>query len=176
MEYRTGRHRQLSVLYAIALGFITIGQAAAEEPLAYSRSAIQIQPSEKGEKATASNEPLVLNVEVRKAGFFQQPGMFYTRPLSSEEAFLEPLPDGDFKTLERGNVYEPMDVCILDAQGKILQIYPSLILNDLAQSMVLEPVSKAVLYLPNGRAVQLGLKPGTVIQHPLFVQPPKVIE
>ncbi len=78
--------------------------------------------------------------------------------------------------LNPANVYAPVDILAINAEGAIVKIWPSIILANLQAPLALPPNSKAVLYMASGRAMQLGILPKDRVMNDLFTPPPIAIE
>lgn len=74
--------------------------------------------------------------------------------------------------IEPANVYAPVDMIAIDAQGVILRIWPNIILANLSGPILLPNESFAVLYLAGNRSGQLGITPHDRIENELFIAPP----
>lgn len=73
--------------------------------------------------------------------------------------------------IEPANVYAPIDMIAIDKMGKILEIWPNIILANIASPILLPIESYAVLYLAGNRAGQLGILPNDRVENELFAKP-----
>ena len=74
------------------------------------------------------------------------------------------------------NVYSPVDIIAINAQGVIIEIWPNLNLSQLQTPLILPKASHAVLYLAANRAEQLGITPQDRIENQLFTPPPESLQ
>jgi hypothetical protein len=173
------RFNHFSRFAAIALtGYVCmtlVATAANQNPLVYDRSALTISAPAEPDKAPAAPLGEIL-VEQRAPKFFQQPGQFFTRALLEDEAYLEPVAAGEYPFLQQANVFTPMDVVIINRNGTVSRLFPSLVLNELPDAVGLPEDTQAVLYLSAGRAEKLGIVPGSVLGHPLFSKAPVMLK
>lgn len=137
-----------------------------------------------------TDKPIKLAAELRPSSSFQSPSIYLTQTLTGNAAYLIPLPplpksekrDGKETPsptqhrLQPANVYAPVDVLAIDAQGFILQIWPKLNFSKLTQAVMLPEAAHAVLYLAAGRAAELGITPHDRVENELFTAPPESLQ
>ncbi len=126
---------------------------------------------------TNNHAKITMTVEMRPISFFADPGLYLAKPLSPSDAYLIPLPAEDpLHMIRPSNLLTPVDVVVIDKQGVINQIFPSLLLSELQLPITLPDNSAAILYLAQGSTQLLDIKPGYIVEHELFTPPPKVIK
>ena len=180
MENFIRRYCSASLLFAaLALSFAQSAYAV-ETPLVYARSSLKILPLapevKEGETPPPAPEPIIIDVEIRPNGVFEQPGMYFTRTLREDEVYLQPFAPGAYPSIAAANVYTPLDVVVINNEGKVVKLFPSLVLHDLAQPIMLQQDHRAILFMAEGNAKNLALQPGAQVSHPLFAPQPKPLE
>ena len=71
---------------------------------------------------------------------------------------------------------QAVDVLMVDEQGTITRIYPSITLNTINDDLHGKGATKAFLLLLAGSVDQHAIRPGDKVEHPTFAPPPRVLE
>ena len=106
-------------------------------------------------------------VEEAKTLAQQARGMMWREEMGEDEGMIFEFAEPKVATIWMKNTAIPLDILFVRSNGKILKI------EHMAQPYKLrsassEAVIAAVVELKGGRALELGIKPGDVIQHPFF--------
>jgi uncharacterized protein len=171
------------------LGLIISGFAMADEavPLLYSRDRITIVPQSTpaiqlapapGETLTQTPPPVphVFDVEVRDAlVLYRQEGWFNLSSPSETEGTLLAFSAPTIAPIQHAEQYSPLDILLIDPQGKIIQIIPSIRLSELNKEIYPEKGVLAFLFLQGGICEKLAIRPGDEVEHALFKKPPTVL-
>lgn len=170
--------------YIIVLLLIA-GHAMADEstPLLYSRETVRIVTA-----ASALENPLpwqsvppepraiAIDAEVRDgATFYNQKGWFNLSAPAEKSGVLLVFGAPVAAPIVPATHYAPIDVLLIDGQGKIQTIFPKLVLYDLTEEIYpAEPVA-AFFLLGGGACETLGIKPGDRVEYKAFRKPPTII-
>lgn len=73
-------------------------------------------------------------------------------------------------------VYTPVDVLMVNDEGRIVQIVPEIVLGRLEDFIDADEPLKAFIYLKSGIAEEKMIKPGDVVDHPSFTPAPTVLK
>jgi uncharacterized membrane protein (UPF0127 family) len=158
------------------------GSAFADEttPLSYSRGQIAIERASApllpwqapGQKAP----PLTFEVEVRDAmTLYNQQGWFNLSGPSPDSGVLLAFGAPTQAPILPSAQYAPLDILLIDKEGKILQIIPNLLLTELEQEIYPAAPVLAFLFLKGGTSERFSIRPGDSVEHKLFRKPPVIL-
>jgi uncharacterized membrane protein (UPF0127 family) len=181
----------LRIAAIIALCFLAIpAQAATDgntsQPLVYMLTRLIIDrkpaPATTPDAATpAPTEPmtqpqLLLDIEVRDAiNFYRQDGWINLTSRPEGSGVLLAFQQLSQDPIVPAQNYAPLDILMIDAQGIITEIAPSLVLANLEYDIYPGKPVKAFLLLAGGSCAKFSIKPGDEVQYSLFKKPPPVI-
>lgn len=164
-----------------------IAPAHADEsiPLLYSRSNIVIKrehppqpellPWQKPEDVPPQTD-IALDVEVRDAAtFYNQKGWYNLSAPADNSGVLLAFADPAMAPITPSSQYAPLDILMIDKQGKIKQIAPKLVLSDLSEEIYPKDPVQAFLLLRGGACAKLFISPGDTVEYKLFKKPPPVL-
>lgn len=125
---------------------------------------------------TDSNANIAINVEIRNAKtLYGQSGWFNLNSLSAGNGVLLTFNTPTLAPLVRSAHYAPLDVLFIDARGKIIQIAPDIVLNQLETDIYPNEPVMAFLLLGGGSSKSLSILPGDEVEYKIFKKPPAVL-
>ena len=128
------------------------------------------------QQPSPESNSVVLDVEVRDGmGLYNQNGWFNLSDYSDHDGVLLTFSKPTTPPITRIAQYAPVDILLVNQQGKITQIIPNLLLSDLEQDIYPDAPITALLFMKGGRCESLSIKPGDEIQHALFKKPPTIL-
>lgn len=162
------------------------GAPLADEPLQffYSRDSLTLMrnrvplvpPSLPWLASTPDNPAVTLDVEIRDATtIYNQEGWYNFSAPSEKGGVLLAFSEPGTAPIVRATEYAPLDILLIDSEGRITQILPSLKLSELNEAIVPEHPVLAFLFLKGGQAQRLSINPGDVVEYRLFKKSPVII-
>ncbi|MFO0389012.1 MAG: DUF192 domain-containing protein [Alphaproteobacteria bacterium] len=119
---------------------------------------------------------LILDVEVKDAlNFYRQDGWINLSAMREGHAVLLAFEQLSQDPILPASNYAPMDILMVDEQGKITEIAPSLTLASLEQEIYPQKPVKAFVLMASGSTEKMGIKPGDEVVYSIFKKPPPVI-
>lgn len=168
-----------SLLLGGLLAFpVHANDAATATPVLYSRGEIKILPASKntGLMPWQPAQGVTIRVDIRNASLAAiDDGWFNFITLGDGQGLLVTYDSPVVPEVAYANQYQPFDILLLNTQGIITQIFPSLVLAELEDTIVADEPAIAILYLKGGACETLGIVPGDRVQHAMFKLPPKVL-
>lgn len=168
--------------------FLQAGISVAEEstPLLYTRTNVTIMRQHVTATSPASlpwqdgaatpGNALVLDVEVRDATtLYNQKGWFNFSSPSERGGVLLAFSAPLIAPIAPASQYAPLDILLVDKEGKITQIFPSIVLAELEEDMYANDPILAFLFLSGGMCERYSISPGDIIEYSLFKKPPTVL-
>ena len=115
----------------------------------------------------SENGTHLFQVEEAKTLEQQARGMMWREAMGEDEGMIFEFAEPKVATIWMKNTAIPLDILFVRSNGQILKI------EHMAQPYKLrsassEAVIAAVVELKGGRALELGIKPGDIVQHPFF--------
>lgn len=170
-------------LIALLLLLPLAAPALADEstPLYYARGAIRIlaqgadtpAPLPWQEPQPGWKAPLALDAELRDAAtFYRQQGWFSLTAPGPGHGVLLLFAAPTMAPIAQATQYAPLDILLADEHGRIVRIIPGIVLAELERDILPERPVQAFLLLGGGECERLGIKPGDVIDHKAFKNPP----
>ena len=156
-------------------------------PLFYTRTNIRVIRSsvneplplpwqEKTEIASVTRD-LIFDVEVRDGStFYNQQGWINVGRLGENTGLLLTFGAPIVAPIVPAAQYAPLDILMLNDEGKILQILPKLVLSELSEEIYPENPISAFLIIDGGSSESLSIVPGDTIEYKLFKKPPVVLQ
>lgn len=156
-------------------------------PLLYSRSHITVTrhappapAPAKGalpwQEAPKADPNLVLDVEVRDATvLYRQEGWFNLNSLSDHGGVLMAFAAPRISPVIRSEQYAPLDILMIDKEGRIVQIAPNIVLAELREELLPPSPILAFLFLNGGACERLSIKPGDTVEYAIFKKPPTLL-
>ncbi len=159
---------------------------SSEQPVVYAFTRLEVfrktpvaaAASKADEKPQAAlpTDPLYIEIQVRDAiNFYRQDGWINLSRMPENRGTLLVFHDLVQDPIVRATNYAPMDVLMIDAEGTITEIAPSLVLADLEDDIYPQKPIRAFLLLAGGSCKTLGISPGDEIKYSLFKKPPPVL-
>ncbi len=160
----------------------------AETPVVFQRDSIVIHPKlapievvEEGAEPTMEailppRGPLELNVEIRPQDALRLEWIHTLNTLSDTNGVLIVLEEAIQVPLQSLQVFTPLDVIVIDANGIVSQLIPNVVLAQLNQEIVAQRPTKAFLYLKAGSIALQSLEPGDRVEHPYFTPNQTVLQ
>lgn len=196
MEHQSWKSRTLKIFQICIAVAIIIWPPLSRADFVFALSEIIIHPMETPDANRSPRsaikqpiirptEPLRMKVQIRTPRSFQYPSVYLAAELQPNDAYLIPLPllarPESLHSLppqhkiEPANVYVPIDILAIDAQGTITQIWPDITLSEIRAPLLLPPTSHAVLYLAPNRTAQLGVTLKDRVEHKVFSAQPETL-
>lgn len=155
--------------------------AHANAPVVFQRDVITLVPKpsavevieETSEEAEVMEEiimrsPIDVEVEIRPQDALRLEWIHTLNTLPADKGVMivleEPMP----LPLMPLQVFTPIDVIVIDAQGLVSQLIPNVALANLTQEIMANRPTKAFLYMKAGTISDNLLEPGDRIEHPHF--------
>ena len=165
-------------LFALISG---AAHAMEESPLFYTRAKMAIErqspPPPLPWQDTATPNAIMFDIELRDGTvFYNQKGWFNLSRPADDSGLMLYFGAPVMAPVVNAPYYATLDILMIDAQGKILQILPSLQLASLdAEYYPADPIA-AFLILPGGACERLSIHPGDYIVYKLFKRPPAMVK
>ena len=157
-------------LAAVSL-FCAFQAIAVEQPLTYMRSsiALALMDPPQSDKPPTPHKIINFDVDIREAGNFRnQQGWYSLSGLSERRGVLVMENAPGIVPLEPAQQYAPLDVLMLEDDGTITQIFPSIVLAEMAQPINSAKPVQALLYLQGGTTEREGIKPSDKVEYQAF--------
>lgn len=177
--------RIFSYVMIALLALLPLTATADDLPLLYSRNDISIVRKNppaaapmpwQGKEGTPENPAIVLNAEIRDAtALYNQKGWFNLNTPSENGGVLMMFTAPTIMPISYMAQYAPVDIALVDKEGKITQIIPNITLSQLEQDIVPESPVLAFLFLKGGICEKLSIAPGDMVEYKLFKKSPTVI-
>lgn len=159
--------------------------AAADEsaPLFYTRTSVRIvraaPPADAflpWEDKIRGDKGVVINAEMREgAVMYNQRGWFNLSSPSPDGGVLLVFSAPAMAPVAPSSQYAPLDILMIDKEGRIVQIVPGILLSDLQEDIYPPSPVVALLFLQGGLCERAGIRPGDYVEHALFKKPPTVL-
>lgn len=159
--------------------------AAADDatPLFYTRTSVRIlrtaPPPEAflpWEDRSQGDKGLFIDAEMRDGALmYQQKGWFNLSSPSEAGGVLLAFAAPTVAPISPSAQYAPLDILMIDKEGRITQIVPNILLSDLQEDIYPAAPILALLFLKGGLCERAGIRPGDTIEHSLFRKPPTVL-
>lgn len=177
--------RAIFALVFIAMSSLACSQLRADEsiPLLYTRTHANIirqspPPAEAlpWQEQKPSDSKLMLDIEVRDgASLYNQKDWFNISGLSEKSGVLLVFGAPMLAPVVKSAQYAPLDILMLDKEGTIKQILPSLNLSEVTEEIYpAEPIT-AFLFLRGGTCKQQSIQPGDIVEYKIFKRPPVIL-
>lgn len=119
---------------------------------------------------------IVFNVEVRDGrSLYNQKGWFSLSGYEERSGVLLAFSSPTLSPIVRSQQYAPVDILMIDRQGKVTQILPNIMLSDLEEGILPQSPILAFLFLKSGTCEQLVIAPGDMVEFSIFKKPPTVL-
>ena len=146
----------------LAAGSTSAQQAAAATPAAqlavHSVSGLTIVPL----TVTTASGPHVFKVEVAATPGEQERGLMFRSVMGADEGMIFPMDPPRRTAFWMKNTVIPLDIIFIGADHKVLNVAANAVPYDLSP-LPSDGDAAAVLELIGGRAAQIGLKPGDMV-------------
>lgn len=155
--------------------------AADSVPLFFTRSELIIQraalPASEAPLPWQSIAPadlaLSFDIELRDGGaLYQQKGWFSLDMPADGTGMLLYFGAPILAPIPPASQYAPLDILLLDGQGRIAHIFPNLVLAELTEEIESPSPVVAFLIVRGGLCEARGIRSGDTVEHPLFKKPP----
>jgi len=110
------------------------------------------------------------NVEVVDTNESRAQGLMYRTELADDAGMLFDFKEERAVSFWMRNTFIPLDMIFVDAAGVVKNIHVNAIPHDVTGIPSEGPV-QFVLEIPGGRSVEIGLKPGDIMEHDRVPQP-----
>jgi|GEM_PF-4808331 len=122
------------------------------------------------------NPAVQFDVEIRDATtMYNQKGWFNLSSPSENSGVLMAFGAPGISPIIRSTEFAPLDILLIDSEGKITQIIPNLKLSELTQEIMPDQPVLAFLFIKGGLAQKLSVNPGDTLEYKLFKKSPIVI-
>lgn len=161
--------------------------AHADDPMIfqYSRKQLTIYRNQLPEPPTPDfpwQEPvkeaprIQLDVEIRDAhSMYRQEGWFSFTGPKGKHSVMMVFPQPEIAPLMPTEQYAPLDILMVNKEGKIFQIVPDLVLAKLEEYILPPSPALAFIFLEGGFCQRYSVTPGDYVEYALFKQPPPVL-
>lgn len=126
--------------------------------------------------APSARQPVQLSIEIRPLSALDNPDVLLLSPPAHNRALLIALDAPRPVTLERANIFTPLDVAFIDENGVIVQIAPEITLAELPAPVQSPKMIRALLLLGKKQAKTLDIRPGDTAQHGLFTPVTAIVQ
>jgi uncharacterized membrane protein (UPF0127 family) len=159
--------------------------ADAAAPIQYARGSVVIErasppaptplPWQKADELRPTQQ-LPLEVEIRDAAMlYRKDGWFNLRAPSDNAGVLLLFASPTLAAIPPYTQQAPLDILMVDKEGIIRQIAPSLVLSDLSEEIYPQEPVLAFLFLRGGLCERSGIRPGDRVLHTAFKKPPAIL-
>lgn len=173
----------------VVLGLFSIGLSAnakSSHSLIFRRDTITIRQPEsfvifttdennQPIKPEKRGNPVSFSVEVRGEETFRQQSISSLGRLKNDTGTMLVLNYPLDIPLLYQPIRNPLDVLFVNKHGMILQLMPNIVLEELQEEIRTGKEVKAMLYLSGGICETNGIRPGHIVEHPIFKPKPTVI-
>jgi len=126
--------------------------------------------------ATPENPVITLSAEVRDGmTLYNQQGWFNLDSPSEKSGVLMAFSAPGVAPIIPMAQYAPLDILLVDSEGTITQILPSITLARLDKDIMPANPILAFLFLKGGACQSLGIGPGDSVEYKIFKQPPVIL-
>ena len=155
---------------------------AAPPTIFYSKDTIKIhrknppKPASEAMPWQVPDEAINLNVELRDSSIlYQQNGWFNFSDYSEKSGVLILFSDPSTPPIQHLEQYAPVDILLIDKQGKITQIAPSINLSALEEDITPTSPILAFLFMKGGASKELSIGVGDEVEYSAFKKPPLIL-
>ncbi len=128
------------------------------------------------DKDIAGSAGVIFDVEIRDAmTLYNQSGWYNLSGPSEKSGVMLVFKDEGIAPITTSAQYAPLDILIIDHEGKVHKIIPNLLLSQLEQDIIPESPVKAFLFLKGGTCQAMGINPGDYVLYKIFKRPPAVL-
>lgn len=173
--------RRISKLSSlIALAWLVAAPVHAQ-PLIFERADIRVDPVaivpiKPGDTEAAPRIPITYNVEVRAEDAMKLEYIHTLNTLTPTTGVVISFNVPSIAALPRMQVFTPVDALYVAEDGTIMQIYPDVVLAELAQDIYSKEPIKGFVFLKAGEVDARGILPKDIISGPMFYAAPPVIQ
>ena len=173
------RRSRFSSLFAALL--VLLAAPAMAQPLIFERADIRIDPVAivpitPGDTKAAPRVPVSYNVEVRSEDAMKLEYIHTLNTLNETNGVVIAFNAPSIAALPRLQVFTAVDALYVAEDGTIMQIYPNVVLAELAQEIYsAEPIA-AFVFLQAGQVDARGILPKDIISGPMFYASPAVMQ
>jgi uncharacterized membrane protein (UPF0127 family) len=174
--------RKLLASLLFMAAFIAPGMADENTPLLYNRTTLNIvrhavpAPMPWQPAADAPKPEISFDVEVRDAmTLYNQKGWYNLSSPEERSGVLMAFSAPGIAPVVASAQYAPLDILLIDAEGKITQIIPNIMLSQLQKEIMPTKPVLAFLFLKGGICQSLSINPGDDVEYALFKKPPVVL-
>lgn len=175
--------RILPFLLLLLLALSAPARADQSTPLFYNRTEITIERQAlpaplpwQGESRPQEQSGITFDVEVRDAAsFYNQKDWFNLSGPTDDSGVLLAFSAPTLAPVIRSKQYAPLDILMVDNEGKIIQIVPNIMLADLQREILPKNPVLAFLFLKGETCQRLSIAPGDVVVYDIFTRPPTVL-
>lgn len=134
-----------------------------------------VTPADSKPPATI-HAPLLFDVELRPQEALQLEYIHSLNALTDNSGVLLALSRPAIAALPAYQVPTAVDALFVADDGRILQIYPQVVLAELTQQITPPGPIRAFLFLRSGRAQLAGIRPGDYVRASVFTPPPPLLK
>lgn len=176
--------RLTCILVISAYVILTSAQAlhAQNSALLFKRDALIIQRQPivmlpwQSQKDAQEQLPLTISIELRDSDlYYHQKDWFNLQALSNKSGVLFMFETDRLATIKPANQFSALDILLIDSEGIIRQIIPSIVLSSLKKEIIPKDETRGLLFLKGGASKELTIKPGDIVQHHMFSKDPAVV-
>lgn len=156
--------------------------AHAELPVLYSREKLTIHRQSLQrlpwleDSADQEQSGITFDVELRDAmTYYRQKDWFNLSGPGDDSGVLLMFTAPGLPPVIKSTQYAPLDILLIDAEGRIAQLLPNVRLSSLKQDIMPREPVLAFLFLRGGLCQQLGVREGDIVEHRMFSPAPGVI-
>lgn len=172
-------HRSRFVNLLIAACLLAVPAFA--QPLIFERAQIRIDPvaiapAPAEGQAPVPRIPISYDVEVRAEDALKLEYIHTLNTLTDATGVVITFNVPSIVALPRMQVFTPVDAVFVAEDGTILQIYPDVVLAELAQDVYAKEPIKGFLFLKAGEVAARNILPKDIIAGPMFYPAPPVMQ
>lgn len=128
------------------------------------------------QKQEVQSDSVVIDTEIRDSSVIYNPkGWFNLSSYSEKNGVMIVFPEPDTAPIMNSAQYAPVDILLIDKQGKIKQIVPNILLSELEQDIIPSSPVLAFLFLKGGACGELSINVGDELEYSIFKKPPVVL-
>lgn len=163
-------------IFCIALLIASAATADESTPLFYTREPIGIRHQAASQELPWREEILTFDAEIRNAtAFYNQQGWINLSPPPEQSGVLLLFAAPTVAPITPSQNYAPLDILLINKEGRILQIFPKMVLASLEESIYPADPLNAFLLLNGGSCEKFSIQPGDWVEYKAFKKPPPTL-
>jgi uncharacterized membrane protein (UPF0127 family) len=124
--------------------------------------------STKAASQLEGNKQFEFDTEIKNLSALGQQWFMSLKSLPDDQALMLALEQPQSLILPSAQFFQPVDILVVDSDGIVQAILPSVTLANMKRQVSLDIPVKALIFLRGGLSDQLGISPQSVVDHRIF--------